>query len=372
MTKLPEEIKIRGYREGDEEAIVELLVDIFTEWRDRGSRALDFWKWMYLDNPLGDRLISVATSGGKIISTKHDLILNIKYGKRIIVGCLGTDSLTHQDFRRRGIYQKLRERKYGLLDEHSAEMTYGITSNPILIVKEAEKSEKFPANYFFPIRIIKMIWIRDIDLHIQNKPTEKSWLKIYGFKALRFANRIRYLPSKKRHDPRLEIVNTKAFGADMDQFWEKLAPHYNFIVMRDREYLNWRYCDPRAGEYHIKLAMEAGEVVGFIVYQFFKYENRYLTGRIIDLLSLPGYEGVDDALVRAVMECFEENDVNYVDSLVFRGHPHQKTLERNGFVDRRETLYIRYNLSGKRETSAILEKSKPEELHFCHGDLFLT
>ena len=74
----------------------------------------------------------------------------------------------------------------------------------------------------------------------------------------------------------------------------------------------------------------------------------------------------------AAMEHFEENGVNYVDSLVFRGHPHQKTLERHGFVDRRETLYIRYNLGGKREKSAIFENSKPEELHFCHGDLFLT
>ena len=111
---------------------------------------------------MGDRLISVETSWDKKIRMNHDLLLNIKYGKRIIIGCLGTDSLTHSDFRRRGIYQKLRERKYGLLDEHSAEMTYGITSNPILIVKEAEKSEKFPANYFFPIRIIKMIWIQNL------------------------------------------------------------------------------------------------------------------------------------------------------------------------------------------------------------------
>ena len=101
---MAEEIVIRGYREGDEEDIVELLFKVFREWRDRGKRSLDFWKWMYLDNPLGDRLISVATVGDKIIGVKHDLFLSIKHGDKVLVGCLGTDSAVDPDFRRRGIY----------------------------------------------------------------------------------------------------------------------------------------------------------------------------------------------------------------------------------------------------------------------------
>lgn len=372
MTNMAGEIIIREYRGGDEEAIVELLVEIFTEWSVRGSRALDFWKWMYLDNPLGDTIISVATYGGRIISMKHDLLLEIKFGDRIIVGCLGTDSCTDTDFRRRGIYFKLRERKYSLLDNHNAEMTYGITSNPILIKKEAEKDPRFPTNYLFPTRIIKMMWIRDIDIHIKFKPTENAWLKKIGFRTLRLVNKLRYSYRKSHENPGFEIINVKSFGVDIDHFWEKISQQYIFVVKKDREYLNWRYCDPRAGEYRIKMAVNDDEVLGFIVYQVFKYENKYQTGRIIDFLTLPKRDDVGFALVDEALESFEENTVNYVDCLVFRGHSHQKILEVFGFVDRREPIYIRYNLSGKGETSLLLDKSNPEKLHFCHGDLFLT
>jgi hypothetical protein len=33
-----------------------------------------------------------------------------------------------------------------------------------------------------------------------------------------------------------------------DEFWTQLGARYKFIVQRDKDYLNWRYCDPRGGK----------------------------------------------------------------------------------------------------------------------------
>jgi hypothetical protein len=59
----------------------------------------------------------------------------------------------------------------------------------------------------------------------------------------------------------------------VDDLWRQVSNRHDFIVERRRDYLNWRYLDPSAGQYVIKQAeSDEGRLLGFCVLRI----NRYL------------------------------------------------------------------------------------------------
>ncbi len=47
---------------------------------------------------------------------------------------------------------------------------------------------------------------------------------------------------------------------------------------RNRDYLNWRYCDPRAGGFLVTQAEENGRLVGFSAPKINHYDPNYPVG----------------------------------------------------------------------------------------------
>ena len=75
----------------------------------------------------------------------------------------------------------------------------------------------------------------------------------------------------------------------INTFWQNTRNDYHFIIEKNREYLNWRYCDLRSnlkGRYFVKQAEQNGEILGFIVIETRRKED-YSEGYIVDLLALP-------------------------------------------------------------------------------------
>ena len=62
------------------------------------------------------------------------------------------------------------------------------------------------------------------------------------------------------------IKKISAFDERIDEFWKIVNDNHDFILERGREYLNWRYCDFRAGEFIVEQAEEDGKILGYIVY----------------------------------------------------------------------------------------------------------
>jgi hypothetical protein len=193
----------------------------------------------------------------------------------------------------------------------------------------------------------------------------------YGYRTQRFLNKIKnVLNNPVKADKSYSINEVDRFDDSSVTFWEKVAPRYKFIVKRDKKYLNWRYSDPRSGAYTILQVRDEDELLGFIV-TMIEMGNGYPTGYVIDLLTLSLMNEVADVLVKAAVEKLDENGVNVIRTLLLEGHPYKIIFERNGFVDNKERLYIRYRTWPESEESEIIKKSSPEEIHLMYSDIFV-
>ena len=102
-----------------------------------------------------------------------------------------------------------------------------------------------------------------------------------GFHIVNLLNDVRNFfsyPHSKKKD--LQILEISSYDDRIDEFWHEVNDYYRFIIERTKDYLNWRYCDPRGGEYIVKTAEEDGRILGYSVLRINSYQKTYPVIRI--------------------------------------------------------------------------------------------
>lgn len=356
----------RPYEKGDEVEIVSLLKRVFENWPrfDLTPSSLDHWRWKYEDNPPKMKVVAVAESGGKIVGSHHGIYSRVKIGDKSVLAQQGTDLAVDKDFRGKGLYAKMQVVKDQLAVEAGATLGYGLSTNPIVVGKLHERNLPFPS----PVQ--HMVNIRDIDLHLKNSDYPDEIKKKYGYLGISGLNSMRNkFKSKISSDSGIQISEIGRFDEKIDRFWMEVKLGYYFIIERDREYLNWRYCDKRGGDYKLLQATENERVTGYIVLRLNRINKEYPRGYIVDLLTLPGRLEVADALIRKAVEFFTDKGVNFVQALAINGHPYKDLLEGKGFVNGMANYYLGYRVIKPEEAIKDFESAPPEKLHFTFGDL---
>jgi GNAT superfamily N-acetyltransferase len=356
---------VRPYQSGDDEGLVKLLELVFNGWPhfDLSCTPLDHWRWKFRDNPLKSNIITVALSNNDIIGCHHMVPTRLKLGGRVLLYGNGSDSAVHPDFRGLGIFNELEELRKELAIKNKMEFTFHHSGNPIVIGKRQRRGD--PS---FPHEVIALSRIRDIDRHLQSIHTDNSWLKRYGFHFLKFINKLNaapnFLPSQE-----FTISKIQSFHDNINVFWNETKDHYTFIVERSKDYLNWRYCDPRGGDYIVRMAEADGRVLGFIVLRINRYVEDYPRGYVADLISLPNRFDVVDALVGDAIRFFDELDINTISVQVIREHPYERIFKRYGFLQgsyKISTFYRTLGLLGDELNK--FQTSSSERMHFEYGD----
>ena len=359
---------IRPYKPNDEYEIVELLKLVFDGWpkADLKSSPVDHWRWKYLDNPFKTNFISVCVYDGKIVGASHLLPLKIKIGSNILPSTFGADSVVHPDHRRMGIYKSIREIRFKLAGKAGFKINYTATSNPVLI-RYHDKNRR-PR---FPHTITNFVRIKNLNLQLQMMPVGKAWLVKLGYCAVKLMNDIKNAirrPKPAEHG--MSIHEISHFDDGIELFWQEVADHHDFIVERHGDYLNWRYCDLRAGEYVVNQVEDAeNRVLGFCVLRINRHREDYPVGYVVDLLTLPDRLDVADVLVARAVRYFDDHEINIVNALIVKNHPHGRVFTRYGFLDSRIRLNIYYNLLDEVDYLKRIETSPPERIHFSYGDL---
>jgi GNAT superfamily N-acetyltransferase len=359
--------EVRPYRSGDEEEIVEFLQLAINGWPkfDLDCTPIDHWRWKYQNNFLKSKIITLALSDKRIIGSIHAIPLKTKIFDEIILCSLGGDVAVHPEFRRKGVRNHMDEveARY-ILATSGIEYTYVITGNPIAI-KMLNRDKKF--NYF-PVDAVNLARIQDIHLHLKKWPTDRPWLIKVGFYVLKIYNDLRNVISGYEPPRRdLNILEIDSFDSRIEDFWKKISKNYNFIMELSRNYLNWRYCDPRGGKFIVKQAEDDGQIVGYSVIRINNYREDYPVGYFVDLLTLPHRLDVTDALVADAVKYFDSQDVNFVTYLGIKNHPSETILKRHGFLNSRMKTNIFYKQMGLKYKLHNIITSPPSKVHLCYG-----
>ena len=364
---MPSDYSVRPYHPGDEEGIVELLELVFDGWPhfDLECTPLDHWKWKYLDNPTTNAVLSVAVSNNEIVGCFGLFIQRIKIGDRIFLGSNGVDVAVHPDFRRLGIYNKLWSLINELKINTGIKFHYGVEGNPILIRKNLRLGF-----YLFPFSAMQFIKIRDIDLHFRLVPTKYAYFKKYGFQLLKLYNKFKTsLTGSPSLADDFNIYEIKSFDDRIKVFWDEIKDHYNFIIERNKNYLNWRYCDSRGGKYIVKIAENNGRILGYSVIRINKYKTEYPTGYIVDIITLPDRFDVVNKLVKNAVQYFDGNNINLIQTLVIKHHPYEEVFRTHGFLNIKSKLYLNYPPDVKIDDDLNkFHKSSRDRIYFSYGD----
>jgi len=334
-----DEIIFDEYQPGDVKQIIGLLQEVYGDWPrvDLECTALDHWTWKYPENQHGKRVVSVAKHGDRVVGVSQQYAVRVKVGGEIDDWGYAGDLVVHPDYRRRGISNMLVEHDVKLRHEYDMPSSYFVTRNPYLV---KSYSEKFPE---FPFSVTVLIHVKDIDKQIQAIPVDNPSLMKIGYTVVKQLQDIRNVIRGNRDDPEVKVVKADRFGSQIDVFWDKVRDDYDFIIERKRSYLNWRYCDRRAGDFDVKLAMDGSEVIGFCVNRVNRYRREYPIGFVVDLQTMKNREDAADALLLDAMKYFEGNDVNTVLAACTKTHPLWTRFQRQGFVDTRIDFILYYN-----------------------------
>ena len=350
----------RLYKPGDETGILDLLKLSFAEWTAI-EKTLDHWRWKYLKTPIGTDIV-VAEDNGKIIGVSHNMELRLKLGSSMILTHFGADTATHPDYRGKGIFGKIVEVLEKIRIEKQLGLEYAASSNPA-IHKEWQKRGRT----IFPHPISIMVRIKNVDLHLKMRPIDNPLVLKTGYyvkNTMRIINKT--LKPRISTSDNFVIEEVTNFKKANNEFWEKIKLHYNFILEKNSDYLNWRYSDP-VSKYIIKKATSNEELLGFSVIKISE-KTDYPEAFIYELITLPNRPDVALALFNECCKTCDKMKINIIYYMVPKGNSYSKIANKTGFVDSERELFITCHIIGTQVDFKVMEKSSPNQIYFTYSD----
>jgi len=163
-------------------------------------------------------------------------------------------------------------------------------------------------------------------------------------------------------DVRIERV--RRFDERIDEFFVQAARPFELIGVRDAPYLNWRYCDERAGAFLPLVAFEDDAIAGYAVVRLIS-DRAYLA----DLLALPDRQDVVASLLRRASEVARRQSAMTIESWLPSTHPYAETYKRLGFFDSRSGPVLTVNDRGRGGRGALdFLRAPSASVHVALGD----
>lgn len=320
--------RVRSYQPGDEVAILELFPSCF-----HVARSLEHWHWKYAEHPHGNGHLSLALDrGGQLAAHYGGYPVPYWYkepGKpprRFLALQMG-DTMTSPSFRDAGRgQQSLLARTvrhfFARHRDDSFGFFYGFNTGPI---------QRFCEWFIGGTRVEPVgFWRRS--------PASLT------------------APSRRY---RVEI--RPRLGAGWDRLFQRVAPHYGFLVARDAAYLDWRYLRCPDPGFVILAARKWGRLVGWSVFR--RRDDRLVWG---DALFDPRHTAAASSLLAAALELPEFQGISQIESwFSLRPDWWRESLETLGFERSEEPNGLALMTLPEAESQAV---TRLQRLYYTMGD----
>jgi GNAT superfamily N-acetyltransferase len=314
----------RPYREGDEEGILDLWKAVYPERSYVREEWLKWWRWMYRDNPRGMGVVVLADAQGKIVSHAAEIPVMMKIGSEEVLTSIALDAMTHPDYQRQGALAALVKMRREESEKRGIRATYGFRN------KYAYPYPNLATRLvmFDGATIEKVLLPVDWKAALRTQTGSRLVLAL-GPAAGRLAEAVVFRPRKARCPEGLSIEQIERFDGRADRLWARVSQRNRVIVVRNQQYLNWRYADPPHRRYTRLVASRAGDITGYAVFSCAEVEGTRI-GCIVDVLAESGE--VAECLVAAAAGRCREEKAALVWSARIAGTPLADAFRRQGFI----------------------------------------
>lgn len=327
---------IRGYQPGDEYAILEMFNEVFRQNRD-----IAHWYWKYRDHPWGKYFISLAFAsdgtlaahyGGYPIIITHFTSLA---QPREFMTLQVADKMSRAKFRNAGVRKKgILARTFFHFQEQfckSIPFAYGFGANHSLRLGQL----------FFNYMNLEKVIFRRLEL----RPKKRLQFS-------KFYPRIFRINAEETNEP----------DARWDDFFHHVAPHYNLLVTRNAQYIQWRYIDRPDKNYLILTLRRGASILGWSV--FTRNEENI---EWVDALFDPNYSDYLHCFFQMLRDHPISNEARFI-VCWFPARPKwwDQALDSLGFV--KETEPRDLHLTGPLFSDQSYEQILRESFYYTMGD----
>jgi hypothetical protein len=319
--------------EADAEAILELLEASYDSWpsHEITCTKLDHLRWKLFSRDAVRRCQVVMEAGGRIIGLNAVFRQQIKLKDRLRSSYQFVDLAVLPAYQHRGVIPAAR--RFAI----DARVPYGdvlfgpprINPRPGSRARERKQPELRRNAY---LRVV----VLEGPVVLRARARTSTWL----------------VRTPARLDGR--------FGG----FWEEAARPFDLISAPDEEFLNWRYCDPRAGRWTVHTGEEDGRLLGYIAYRI-SNDHAYVGG----LLALPERLDVVEGLLEEMMRALHRQGVVTAQCWSSSSHPYRAVLRDLGMDAKRRHVRITVHVEG--EDVSELQR-RDAALHIVAGDTDLV
>jgi GNAT superfamily N-acetyltransferase len=293
-------VVIREYKEGDEASILKLRGLVLS-----GSKDMDWWVWQHKLNPAGQAIIAVAedkdTKG--IIGHHNYLPMRLKVGDSTCQMVTTADLMVHPDYRRLGIYRKLRQRLHELSRKKHLQFAYSFPNELAASIRDRLGSgtilKKTP------------LWVKSLHLnnvlfrYLNINRKFITYASVIGKMALKIADRSR------NYQVRTQIREVKIIDERFNSLWQQASSHHMIMLVRDRAYLDWRYIKRPDADYTIYISEQEDQLLGYIVLRTTE-ENGLKSGWIADILTKDKKDPAAMDLIAKTVQHFKATDTDII------------------------------------------------------------
>lgn len=253
------EFNIAPYRSGAEVAISELM-RVGSSSPLETSDLLRTWRWRFEDGPVEEICIDLAWHGERLAGQYAVLPVRVlRDGEERLWG-LSLDTVTHPDFRRRGVFRALTEHLYDRIRPR-VEVVFG-----------------FPgarASYFGMYQ--KLGWTR-IEPHpklvrvgavpqriTRGRPPLRALAAGVDRLAAHAQDIHAAISSQILSDRRVVVEVSGSIPEDADALWDRMSRGAGIRVVTDERYLRWRYERHPLHRYRFVTMRRSGDLSGLAV-----------------------------------------------------------------------------------------------------------
>jgi hypothetical protein len=356
----------RFYRKGDDEQILDVLTAAYGDWPqfELPVARAEHLRWKLEGHAPAVERHGVAEAGSRIVGVTLQLTRDINLDNGTLAARQSVDAAVHPDYQRQGIYARLDAFLHERLAPHFDLRISRTSSAAVLRTRQRNPGEPLrlgnDLRVFLKVLDARRLVPRKSDSHRFLR--DVSLARALWFRALKFAGEAQSRPYRQQASWR--IAEAATFDERIDGFCQEASRPFQFIAGRTRDYLNWRYCDPRSGYFSVLTAEEGERLLGYIVIR--TSEER---GYIADILALPGRDDVVASLVAAALERFVTANVAAVECWLVANHPYLAVIRRYGFVDSLRNLNFAYTPLGTADSRLDFLRLRKAPVHLTDGDL---
>jgi len=341
MSEAASRATIRTARKDDWPQIVELLLEVFRRWPafELDVSPLEHLRWKMRSDPLAARHQWVTEIDGRIVATLLRIVRRVRIKRRDYLLRDNVDVAVDPRHGKRGLYRAISQHAWDSPQASEIGLSFSYSTNPRTRRRPGD-GESQSHSLGNPIQVLEKTYrARAVVARRREKYGGRLPLPLAALRISleRASNRLRHLPYWRSAKGAWSITALERFDHRIEEFFEQASEPFDLVMVRGRDYMNWRYCDPAAGQFTVRAAEQQGRLLGYLVFKISEGE-----GYIADLLALPGRTDVLRSLIEDSLQIFRRARVKRICCWMVSRHPYHRVLRRYGFVDSRRDVGFSY------------------------------